>query len=334
MAAGMSADSEKSHAINGEPDDPRIVAANRVLLGGEGRPANPVAAATMYRAAVGQGSGAAAERLAVLAASGVVRQANWAEAIGWLVKAADLGHAPAQGQICALAGLDRAAAADDELWLRLARRIDLRGFLKAPPLTKVRESPAIATIEGLATPTMCRWIIRQAEARLAPAKIGDYASGIGVVDPIRTGMAAGFGLAQTDVVLMMTQKRLELASGLKVRQQEAPNVLSYEVGQEYKAHFDFFAPGEPAFRPILDVMGQRVATCLTWLNDDYDGGETAFPKIGWKHKGRAGDSMLFLNVRTSDRKPDPMTLHAGTPVTRGRKWLLSQWVRDKAQLVV
>ena len=29
-----------------------------------------------------------------------------------------------------------------------------------------------------------------------------------------------------------------------------------------------------------------------------------------------------------------MTLHAGLPVTHGRKWLLSQWVRDRVQPIV
>ncbi len=55
-------------------------------------------------------------------------------------------------------------------------------------------------------------------------------------------------------------------------------------------------------------MGRRVATCLTWLNEDYEGGETAFPEIGWKHRGKTGDAMLFLNVTTPDRKPDPTAL--------------------------
>jgi predicted 2-oxoglutarate/Fe(II)-dependent dioxygenase YbiX len=178
---------------------------------------------------------------------------------------------------------------------------------------------------------MCRWLIHRGGGLLVPAMVGDYATGQWVRDPIRTGLAAGFGLADTDIVLVLTQKRLALASGLAVHQQEAPYVLSYEVGQEYKAHFDFLLPDDPAFAHILQAMGQRVATCLTWLNDDYEGGETAFPKINWKHRGKAGDSMLFLNVRTSDRRPDPASLHAGTPVTRGRKWLLSQWVRDKVQ---
>ena len=83
------------------------------------------------------------------------------------------------------------------------------------------------------------------------------------MDPIRTGLVAGFGPSDADAVLVMTQKRLELASGLKVLQQEAPHVLRYEVGQEYKAHFDFFAPGEPAFQHALNTMGQRIGARLT-----------------------------------------------------------------------
>ena len=328
----MSALPEKSNQVSVAPPDPRVDEINRVLIGAGGRPPNPVAAFTMFRGAVAAGSAAAADRHAALAAHGINRQANWNEAIGWLVKAADMGHAPAQHQLKVLAGADDARV--EGAWVQLARSIDIKGLLRAPSLTRVHESPAIALIEGLATPAMCRWLVQRADSRLGPAKIGDYATGKGAVDPIRTGLAAGFGLADKDTVLVLTQKRLELASGLKVLQQEAPHVLSYEVGQEYKAHFDFFAPGETAFQHTLNTMGQRIGTCLTWLNDDYEGGETAFPKINWKHRGKPGDSMLFLNVRTSDRQPDSMTLHAGMPVTGGRKWLLSQWVRDRAQPIV
>lgn len=135
-------------------------------------------------------------------------------------------------------------------------------------------------------------------------------------------------------MIVLTQERLARASGLLVGQQEAPFVLSYEPGQEYKPHFDFFNPEVPSYARQLAVMGQRVATCLTWLNEDYEGGETAFPRIDWKHRGGIGDAMLFLNVTTSDRQPDPLTLHAGLPVISGRKWMLSQWIRDRPQAIV
>ena len=305
----MTAHPEKPSQVSIQAAHSRVADINRVLLGEADQSANPVAAATLFRGAVNQGNGAAAERLAALAARGMNREANWTEAVGWLAKAADLGDAAAQGQILALLGVGAAPA--DATWLELARRIDMKGLLTAPALAKVHESPAIALIEGLATPGMCRWLIGRGAGR----------------------PATGFGLADTDVVLVLIQKRLELASGLKMIQQEAPRVQSYQVEQGDEAHVDFLAPGDTSQRDS-DMVGQRVATCLTWLNDDYEGGETAFLKIDWKHKGRAGDSMLFLNVRSSDRKPDPMSLHAGMPVTGGRKWLLSQWVRDKAQPIV
>ncbi len=256
--------------------DTKVSAATAVLVGGEGRPSDPVRAIPMLLSAMAGGSGAAAERLAVLAAMGVARPSNWVEAINLLVKAAELGHRPAQGQLAVLAGEGPVIAgeASPDLWKTLARRIDLKGHLKALRLVQERAEPAIAMLTGLATPAMCQWLIAKGRSKVARAKVGDYQSGGWVEDPIRTGEAAGFGLADTDLILALTQKRLELASGLHVLQQEAPHVLSYQRGQEYKAHFDFLVPGEPAFQHLLATMGQRVATCLTWLNDDFEGGET------------------------------------------------------------
>jgi prolyl 4-hydroxylase len=316
--------------------DPRVSAASDALVGAPGRPSDPAKCIGMLLAAMGQGSGAAAERLAVLAAIGVARPSNWIEALNLLVRAAELGHRPAQGQLAVLAEAPAPTArgGGPDQWKTLARRIDLKSLLKAPPLQQVREQPAIALLSGLATPAMCAWLIARGAAKVARARVGDARTGEWVEDPIRTGEAAGFGLADTDLILALTQKRLELASGLHVHQQEAPHVLSYRPGQEYRAHYDFLVPGEPGFQHILATMGQRVATCLTWLNADYEGGETAFLKIDWKHRGKPGDAMLFLNVRKIDRQPDGSTLHAGLPVTSGRKWLLSQWVRDRVQPIV
>ncbi|MEZ6031267.1 MAG: 2OG-Fe(II) oxygenase [Hyphomonadaceae bacterium] len=310
-------------------------AANAVLIGAEDRPGDPAEAIRMLLDAMARGSGAAAERLAVIAAIGVARPSNWIEAINLLVRSAELGHRPARGQLMVLAGHDELpVSSGPDLWKSLARQIDLKTLFRAPPLERVRDKPSIALISGMATPVMCSWLMARGRGKVNRALVGDDDTGQWVEDPVRTGEAAGFGLADTDLILALTQKRLELASGLHVHQQEAPQLLSYMPGQEYRAHYDFLVPGDPAFQHVLDRVGQRVATCLTWLNDDYEGGETAFLKIDWKHRGRVGDAMLFLNVRSVDREPDSLTLHAGLPVTAGRKWLLSQWVRDRVQPIV
>jgi prolyl 4-hydroxylase len=317
-------------------EDDRVREACRMLTVGEAAPGKAEQAIGLLHAGMAAGSGAAAERLAVMAALGIGRSSSWTDAMNLLVRSAQMGYGPAQGQLAVLAGITDTASLQGgrDLWINIATRIDLKSHLRAPSLEKTMEKPSIALISGMATRAMCTWLIGRGRLKVTRARIGDYRTGQWVEDPVRTGEAAGYGIADTDLILALTQKRLELASGLHVRQQEAPHILSYTEGQEYKAHYDFLLADEPAFRQLLDRMGQRVATCLTWLNEDFEGGQTSFPKVGWMYRGKAGDGMLFLNVRPTDRQPDSLSLHAGLPVLQGRKWLLSQWVRDRAQPVV
>jgi hypothetical protein len=146
---------------------------------------------------------------------------------------------------------------------------------------------------------------------------------------MRTNTGMGFSIVDSDLVLQLTHARIAAALGLDVRKQEPTNILHYDPGQQYRPHFDFLDPGEAHFARELQQMGQRVATALIYLNDDYDGGETAFPRLDWAFKGKTGDALIFWNV-TPDGQPDKQTLHAGAPPTSGTKWLFSKWVRDRA----
>jgi len=101
-------------------------------------------------------------------------------------------------------------------------------------------------------------------------------------------------------------------------------VVNYKIGQEYTPHHDFGADGRPE---------QRYLTLLYYLNEltSIDGGETGFPKAnngkGLKlHPGK-GNSLLFYSM-LEDGNADDLTLHAGTPVKRGEKWICNFWVWD------
>jgi prolyl 4-hydroxylase len=109
---------------------------------------------------------------------------------------------------------------------------------------------------------------------------------------------------------------------------EMTAVLHYAPGQEFVPHFDFLDTDVPAYARDIAARGQRAATFLIYLNDDYEGGETEFPKLDWRCKGRKGDAILFWNL-TPEGAPDERMLHAGLPPTKGEKWLLSQWLRQK-----
>jgi prolyl 4-hydroxylase len=103
-------------------------------------------------------------------------------------------------------------------------------------------------------------------------------------------------------------------------------ILHYAPGQQYFQHYDFLEEGDPGGAQDIAQRGQRVFTFLVYLNDDFAAGETGFPRLNWRYKGRKGDAVFFWNV-TPDGVCDRETLHAGLPPAQGEKWLLSQWIR-------
>jgi prolyl 4-hydroxylase len=108
-------------------------------------------------------------------------------------------------------------------------------------------------------------------------------------------------------------------------------ILRYRPGEAYEDHFDFVDPRVPGFAHELATRGQRIATVLVYLNDGYTGGHTEFPQLQWRFRGAPGDALAFRSV-TVQGQPDLRTLHAGRPPQTGEKWILSKWLRDRAQL--
>jgi hypothetical protein len=187
-------------------------------------------------------------------------------------------------------------------------------------------------IDGFLSKEACRWLIQRGDAGQEAAMINDPVTGLARPDPMRSNAVARFGLSQIDVVMLLVQTRISAATGLPAVHMEAPNVLSYSPGQEFLPHYDFFNPASSQFACEIDTLGQRSATFLVYLNEDFSGGETDFPRAGRRYRGRTGDALVFMNVR-DDGSPDVESLHAGLPPTRGRKWLLSQWIRTRPQAI-
>jgi hypothetical protein len=188
-------------------------------------------------------------------------------------------------------------------------------------------APRVVTFESFLSPQACAWIIDKARPHLDPARVKNAETGGANSDAMRTNTGMGFSVIDTDLVIQLAHARIAAAIGVPVTHQEPTNILHYTPGQEYKPHFDFIDPGVAHFARELQTVGQRTVTFLIYLNDDYEGGATAFPRLDWSFKGKIGDALAFWNV--SDGRPDPRTLHAGAPTANGAKWLFSKWVRDR-----
>ncbi len=94
----------------------------------------------------------------------------------------------------------------------------------------------------------------------------------------------------------------------------------YDVGQEYKPHHDYF--NHPGQKPTTN---DRVASMITYLNDDFEGGNTYFIKLALDVKPVKG-SVLFFDYKYI-HELNYQTEHAGLPVTKGQKIIATSWIR-------
>lgn len=104
---------------------------------------------------------------------------------------------------------------------------------------------------------------------------------------------------------------------------EHVQLARYEKDQHYKQHYDACTNRCPNKKLC------RVATLLVYLNDDFTGGETEFPKSNRKITPKKGAGVLFYNVDTNDPSYPELeySLHAGLPVlSGGPKYIANVWV--------
>jgi tetratricopeptide (TPR) repeat protein len=295
------------------------------LLIGKDAPLLPNDGARMLANAADLGGVEAMERMAVLIGGGFYARQSWAVALDLLAKAAAAGSLTSQAQLELLAA--REANGDD--WSRLAGSVDMAHWTKPAETRTLSDSPRILAVSAVIPPEVCDWVIAQSASRLAPAELYDPKTGRPMQSTeTRLNRIAHFNLAGVSLAHMFVQARMAATIGAPMQLLEPFAVLHYATGEEYGEHYDYLDPAIPAYAAELAHRGQRVATCLIYLNDDYEGGETEFPQLGIKFKGGKGDALIFFSADAAGR-PDPRTVHAGRTPTSGEKWLLSQFFRNR-----
>lgn len=280
----------------------------------------------LIEAAADAGVAAALERRAVFQCSGVGRPADWGKALDSLQQAAELGSACAARQLILLADDQFEATApppSDGGWNLVRTRIPIERRLRAATGTGrlLSANPFIRAIPAMVSAAECRWLIAAYAGRLERATLHNEGIGAG-----RTNAFVVLGLERSDLVSEMLRARIANEIGAPLPCLEVSQLLRYRVGEQYLTHCDFLDPRREADE--IARYGQRAATVLIYLNEDFEGGETSFPQLQIAHRGRTGDALVFGNLNPAGL-PDPRTQHAGLPPTFGEKWLFSQWVRDR-----
>ena len=118
----------------------------------------------------------------------------------------------------------------------------------------------------------CAWLIGLARADLRRAQVyRKHAEGY-MESGTRTNSEADYTFGNADLVLRVIIERIARAVGLSTRLFEVAKLLHYEPGQQFAPHHDFQQPTTPALAREIAQRGQRVATVLVYLNDDFEGG--------------------------------------------------------------
>ncbi len=298
-------------------------------LTGRDAPFSPQAGLSLLTSASEAGEATAPRRLATLFGMGAGVPQSWTKAIDYLSLACARGEPRAQDELRLLAaGPLGTPEAERRDWAALARTVDIPLWTTAPAREPLRERPRIRRVSAFLGSEACAWIISIGAKRVAPALVYDASTGRGRVHEARSNSAYELSILDLDLVTVLLRARLASALGVPVGAMEPPQILRYEPGQKFDLHVDFLDRAQPGFAKDLDLRGQRILTALVYLNDDYDGGETDFPRAGLAFKATAGDALLFANLDRSGA-PDPLTVHAGRPTSRGEKWVFSQWIRDR-----
>jgi len=115
--------------------------------------------------------------------------------------------------------------------------------------------------------------------------------------------------------------------GIRPEYSEGIQAQRYDVGQQFKAHWDYYEPGTQVYQRFAAVRGNRTWTFMIYLNEDMDGGATRFTEIDFAVKPKTGMAVIWNNL-SPDGSINPATKHCGEPVTRGCKIIITKWFRE------
>jgi hypothetical protein len=307
--------------------------AKRLLVGRDGPFAPEEGVAALERLA-SAGDSDALCTMATLRGAGAWTRHSWPEAMALLQEAAELGSADARAQLLVLtpdnelaSQIRIGAARDPDRWRGLADSVDLGAWVTPQPPVQVCESPRVWTAEKFTTPELCEWLISRGRDRFKPALMRDATTGVAQALDSRTCSDFVFDVVDGGVVMLLLRIKISNITSIPVPHMEPPQIFHYAIGEEIQPHYDYLFDGKTAYGPDGTYKGDRLATFLLYLNDGYEGGELEFPYGSYRYKGRPGDGIFFASQR--DKKPDPKSLHGATPVTRGEKFILSQWIHNQ-----
>jgi prolyl 4-hydroxylase len=189
-------------------------------------------------------------------------------------------------------------------------------------------APRIVLFGNLLAPEECRELIELSRGKLARSSVVNTVTGSYDVHEHRTSFGTYFNRGENPLIRRIEARIAELVQ-YPLENGEPIQILHYQPGGEYKPHYDYFDPKHPGNEQVLQQGGQRIATLVMYLSDVEAGGSTVFPEVGIDVLPRQGNAVYFAYC-TDTGALDARSLHGGSPVGAGEKWIATKWFRQGA----
>ncbi len=202
--------------------------------------------------------------------------------------------------------------------------ITLRDFYETG--NQVNEDPRVVVFEDFLEPLEIEQLLAAAQTKLKQALVSSSKSG--VASPGRTGSNCWVPHGYNAVIENLSLRVADVV-GIPLENAESLQIVHYKQTQQYAPHFDAWDAATERGRRCMAHGGQRMLTCLMYLNEPEAGGGTSFPNLDMEVRAKRGRMLLFHNCHSGSTVRHPDSLHGGMPVLAGEKWACNFWFREK-----
>ena len=168
----------------------------------------------------------------------------------------------------------------------------------------------------------CRQLIAMIDRTAVPSEVLSH----GEIEQWRTSSSGN--VDPYDPFIQKIEEKIDALLGLPHEWGETMQGQRYEAGQQFKYHLDLFWTKADYWKAEAKRGGQRTITAMAYLNDVEEGGATEFTQIGLATVPRRG-ALLIWNNNLPNGMPNEDTMHAGAPVVKGVKYVLTKWYRSR-----
>ena len=190
---------------------------------------------------------------------------------------------------------------------------------------QIADEPPVFLFDDYLSEQECEHLVDLARPHMTRAFVSGGEDG--VESNGRTGGVHWIPHRHDETTAGISERIAELV-GIPLINAEALQIINYDVGQEYKPHYDAWVPNTETGDRCLARGGQRLVTCLLYLSNVEAGGGTFFPKLDIEVMPRPGRMILFHNCYEDTTERHPRSLHGGMPPEQGMKWACNLWFRE------